>query len=187
MLGAQMETWPARLTYATGWPLLNSGGLDWIREWIDKANKPRLVIVDILERVRQRSTGSDKKPQYSADYEALVELHDLSAEAKLSILVLTHQRKAGADDLIDTVSGTLGMGGAADSILILGTDKFDKFLYGRGRDLEEFNISFKQNEQARWQVLGPRSEQTSSPFEGDVKRVATGVYQLPSKQADIPF
>jgi hypothetical protein len=28
----------------------------------------------------------------------------------------------GADDLIDTLSGTLGLGGAVDSVLILGTE-----------------------------------------------------------------
>jgi hypothetical protein len=163
MLGYDKVKWPERLTYATGWPLLSDGGLDWIREWIDKARKPRLIVVDILERVRQRAAGSDKKSQYSADYEALVALQELSTEAKLSILVLHHQRKLGADDLVDTVSGTLGIGGAVDTVLILGNDPFGKFLYGRGRDLEEFSISFEQNERLRWRVLGQRLTAQASP------------------------
>jgi AAA domain len=227
MLGALKEKWPERLTYATGWPRLNDGGLDWMREWIDKARRPRLIIVDILERIRQR-IAADKKSQYSADYEVLVSLQELSTEAKLSILTLVHQRKLGADDLVDTVSGTLGMGGAADAVLILGSDQFGKFLYGRGRDLEEFNVSIKQEEQRlRWRVLGIRLEAQASPertaiisalakagkpmtvqeittavggiknnvkellsklnYEGEVERIATGVYRLPSGQADIPF
>ena len=33
----------------------------------------------------------------------------------ISILVLHHQRKMAADDLIDTLSGILGLGGAVDS------------------------------------------------------------------------
>jgi hypothetical protein len=57
MLGAHKEKWPERLKYVTGWPRLNEGGLDWMREWIEKARKPRLIIVDILERVRQRVVG----------------------------------------------------------------------------------------------------------------------------------
>src|SRR5262249_51451007 len=90
-------------------------------------------------------------------------LQELSAEAKLSILVLHHQRKLGADDLVDTVSGTLGIGGAVDTVLILGSDPFGKFLYGRGCDLEEFSISFEQNERLRWRVLGQRLTAQASP------------------------
>ena len=172
MLGAQKEKWPERLTYVTGWPRLNEGGLDWMRQWIGMARKPRLIIVDILERIRQRVSGTDKRSQYSADYEALVSLQELSAEDKLSILILLHQRKLGADDLIDTVSGTLGIGGAVDAVLILGKDQFGKFLYGRGRDLEEFNVTIQQDERLRWKVLGPRLEGQASPGAGDHHRGA---------------
>src|SRR5262249_27579796 len=137
MLGAYKDSWPASLTYATGWPPLNGRRLEWVRRWIDKARKPLLIIIDILERIRQRTKKDDRQSQYSADYEALVSLQELSAEAQLSILILVHQRKLGAEDLIDTVSGTLGLGGAVDTVLILGKDQqFGKFLYGRGRDLE---------------------------------------------------
>jgi AAA domain len=164
MLGAQRHEWPNRLTYATGWPRLNDGGLDWMREWIDRASKPRLIIVDILERIRQRISSKDRAPQYSADYDALAALQELSAEAQLSILVLHHQRKLGAHDLIDTLSGTLGLGGAVDAVLILGKDpQLGKFLYGRGRDLEEFDIAVQQDEKCRWQVLGPRFDEQASP------------------------
>ena len=162
MLGAQ--AWPARLTYATGWPFLNDAGLDWIREWISKAAKPRLIIIDILQRIRERVRGSDRKSQYAADYDALITLQELGAEAQLSIVVCHHQRKQDADDLIDTLSGTLGLGGAVDAVLILGKDpQFENFLYGRGRDLEEFNVSVKQDEQRRWQVLGPKLRQPHRP------------------------
>jgi hypothetical protein len=172
MLGAQKDVWPACLTYATGWPFLNAEGLDWMRKWIDKAAKPRLIIIDILERVRQRVASKDQKSQYSADYDALTALQELAAEAQLSILVLHHQRKLGAEDLIDTLSGTLGLGGAVDTVLILGKDQtYEKFLYGRGRDLEEFNISVKQNDQGRWQVLGPRVEEASSPERNQILAV----------------
>jgi RecA-family ATPase len=168
MLGAQLGEWPARLTYATSWPRLNEGGVEWIRSWIDRSPKGRLIVVDILERVRQLVTGKDKRSAYSADYEALIKLHELAAEAMVSILVLHHQRKLGADDLIDTLSGTLGLGGAVDSVLILGKEpnkkdgkereQEDKFFWGRGRDLEEFSVSVKQNEKGRWDVLGLRLE-----------------------------
>src|SRR5262249_8031058 len=164
MMGACKDSWPASLAYATGRSRMNERGLDWMRRWIDKARKPRLIIIDILERIRQRAKKDDRQSQYSADYEALVSLQELSGEARLSILTLVHQRKLGAEDLIDTVSGTLGLGGAVDTVLILGKDQsFSKFLYGRGRDLEEFNVTVQQNDQCSWRVLGPKVEAQSSP------------------------
>jgi len=57
MLGAQKEAWPKSLTYATTWPRLANGGSDLIREWIGKTKKPRLIIIDILEKVRERVTN----------------------------------------------------------------------------------------------------------------------------------
>jgi AAA domain len=173
MLGAQKGEWPARLTYATSWPRLNEGGLDWIREWINRSPKGRLVVVDILERVRQLANGKDKRTAYSADYDALIRLHELATEAMISILVLHHQRKLGADDLIDTLSGTLGLGGAVDSVLILGSEPktTSKFLWGRGRDLEEFSVSVNQNDKGRWDVLGPRLQNLPSVERENIVRV----------------
>ncbi len=148
------EQWPARLQYATRWPLLTDGGLDWMREWIGKVRKPRLIIVDILERVRAHA-NIQKTTQYTADYAALVALQALSTEAQLSIVVSLHQRKQSAEEyFIDTISGTLGLGGAADTILVLAKDALGKFIYGRGRDLEEFSISVKQDDHCRWLNLG---------------------------------
>ena len=184
MLGAQLGEWPARLRYATNWPRLNEGGVDWIREWISRSPKPRLVVVDILERVRQLLPSKDKRSAYSADYEALITLHELATEAMISILVLHHQRKLGADDLIDTLSGTLGLGGAVDSVLILGKEQRkgrqgresdNKFLWGRGRDLEEFSVSVKQNEKGRWDVLGLTREAQPTEERADIISVLASV------------
>jgi Bifunctional DNA primase/polymerase, N-terminal/AAA domain/Primase C terminal 2 (PriCT-2) len=166
MLGAQIEKWPKRLTYATSWSRLDVDGLNLIREWISTAANPRLIIIDILERVLPRISKRKKRSQYSTDYYGLAMLQEFAKKYPgLCFLVNTHQRKADADDYIDTISGTLGVTGAADAILILGKDKVsgNKFLYGRGRDLEEFNVIIRQDEHARWQVLGPTTEQASSP------------------------
>jgi hypothetical protein len=174
LLGAQREEWPSRLTYATAWPCISDGGLELMREWIAAAKKPRLIVVDILERVRSRTSKKDQqKNAYADDYDALAALQKLAIQEQLSILVLHHQRKMGAEDLVDTISGTLGLGGAADSILVLGTEKRPrgeedgeddrKFLYGRGRDLEEFKVSVDQDERCRWQVGGEWVEAQVSP------------------------
>src|SRR5262249_10582913 len=127
-----------------------------------RAERPRLIIVDILERVRLRDKNPHG-PQYSADYEALASLHKLTAETQTASVAAHHQRKQGADDLLDTLSGTLGLGGAVDSVVILAKDETGHFLYGRGRDLEEFKVAAAMDERHRWQVLGPKPDTQASP------------------------
>jgi hypothetical protein len=172
MLGAQLGAWPARLTYATSWPRLNEGGLNWIREWISKAPKARLVIVDILERVRQRDASREKQSLYSADYGALVALQELASEAMLSIVVCHHQRKLGADDLIDTLSGTLGLGGAVDSVLILGNERNQNSKFFGGEDATLRNSASLSNRTKNadgkclaqgWKSRQARNARKSSP------------------------
>jgi predicted ATP-dependent serine protease len=161
VLGAYKQDWPKRLTYATAWPRLADGGIEFIRAWVKSVPKPRIVILDVLERVRTRSNKAQTS-QYSGDYDALMSLHALASEYQLSVLVLHHQRKQGAEDLMDTVSGTLGIGGAVDTMLVLGKQDEENFLYGRGRDLEEFTVALNFDEHCRWQNLGAMSERLAS-------------------------
>jgi AAA domain len=164
MLGVHKREWPQRLTYATQWPR-GAEAITLMREWIGKVEKPRLIIIDVLQRIRPRTGDKSKETQYAADYEAMAALQRLTTEfSGLAILVLHHQRKMDAEDLFDTMSGTLGLGGGMDTGLILGTENGQKFLYGRGRDVEEFAFNVKQNEVMRWQNLGPKREhQAASP------------------------
>jgi hypothetical protein len=163
MLGANKADWPRRLSYSTEWPRLSDGGTELIEEWIKSVPKPRLIIVDILERVRDRTSSKSNASAYTTDYEALTALHRIATEHRLSILVLHHQRKAAAEDLMDTVSGTGGLGGALDTLLVLGKDEVGSFLYGRGRDLEEFRHAVQQSKDMRYQNLGSRPEAQGSP------------------------
>ena len=120
MIGIEKVKWPSCLMLATEWPRLDDGGLDMIRDWVLSVKKPRLVIVDILEKVRPSENG--KKTLYANDYAAVTELQKLAGELQISILVIHHQRKAGADNLMDTISGTGGLGGGCDAIMLLGDD-----------------------------------------------------------------
>ena len=75
-------------------------------------------MIDILERVRKPDPAGKQRP-YALDYEAIAMLQPLAHKHNLSIVVVTHLRKNESDDPFDTVSGTLGLTGAADTLLIL--------------------------------------------------------------------
>jgi hypothetical protein len=149
---------PERLHLAIEMPRLVDGGLDQIVGWLDAHPQASLIIIDTLAMVR----GERRREQttYDADYEAVLALRKLANERKIAIVVVHHLRKADADDAFDTVSGTLGLTGAPDSILILRRDGQGGYcLAGRGRDLIEFEKAMTFDRQScRWRIAGEAAE-----------------------------
>src|SRR3990167_7907388 len=76
------------------------------------------VAIDSLSRFR--TIPDAKTPAFTADYEAVTELHEV---AKLypgvCIDVVHHTRKAKGDDPLDDISGTYGLSAAADCCYVL--------------------------------------------------------------------
>src|SRR4051794_27852709 len=73
----------------------------------------------------------------------------------VAIVLVHHVRKMEADDPFDTVSGTLGLTGCPDSIIILKRDAAGTMLLGRGRDLEEVEKAVTFNKQScAWTIEG---------------------------------
>ena len=109
--------WPERLCFVNDMPRLASGGLGFIKTWIDSVKRPRLVIIDTLAMVRMPNRKDQNS--YDADYAAVKDLRDLAAKHGVAILLVHHLRKAEADDPFDTISGTLGLTGAPDTVMII--------------------------------------------------------------------
>ncbi len=149
------ETWPANMKLATSAPRLNEGGITALKAWITTTRNPRLIIIDTLATVRPVKGSRDS--DYLADYGALRDLHQLASEHRLGVIVVHHVRKADADDPFDTVSGSTGLTGAADATLILTrrNEGDGVLLYGRGRDLPEFEHAVEFDAvRCRWKNLG---------------------------------
>ena len=149
--------WPKGLTFATTWRRVNEGGLDDIRAWHKSAEKPTLVVVDVLVKVRPISTG--RRSAYELDYEALAGLHNLAIDLGVAVIVVHHTRKMAAEDIMDTVSGSFGLVGAADTIIVIERRGQGAVFNVRGRDVEsaELVIQFDK-ETCRWTLLGSATE-----------------------------
>ena len=153
-----LSEWPA-MQHATQWYRLEEGGLDGIGEWCLDVERPRLVIIDTLQRVRapKRSGQSD----YDADMEAAEGLMRLCREhAGLSIIIAHHDRKQDAEDPFDTISGTLGLQGGVDTVALLKRTGAGTTLHIKGRDLEEDieKAVVFDRETCRWSILGEAAE-----------------------------
>ena len=100
--GLHRETWPTRLALTTEWKRLDQGGLDAIKDWCKAVNKPTLIMIDTLKKVR--APKKQGQTDYDADYDACQGLQNLAGELDVAIIVAHHDRKMGADDVFDTAA-----------------------------------------------------------------------------------
>jgi RecA-family ATPase len=144
-----------RLTVRTVAPRIDTGLLPQLDKWRLSCERPRLIIIDVFLKVRPpRKKGEDP---YSADYDAVTPLQRYAGEHRLAIVLVTHTRKMAADDPLEAVSGTNGVTGAADAVLVLDRGTKGTTLYGRGRDIEEIETAMRFDG-GRWGILGDADE-----------------------------
>jgi RecA-family ATPase len=127
---------PEGLEIAISWPKLDEGGVEALEAWLREHREARLVVVDTLAKIRPRTRGQNV---YQEDYAALEELLPLAAEHEVAIVVVHHTRKMAAADPLDEISGSTGLTGGVDGVLVLKRDrgKADAVLHVDGRDIEE--------------------------------------------------
>jgi AAA domain-containing protein len=140
-----------RLSVRTIAPRIDTGLLAELDKWRLGCANPRLIIIDVFLKVRPpRKKGEDS---YAADYDAVTPLQRYASEHRLAIVLVTHTRKMEAEDPLESISGTNGVTGAADAVLVLNRDAKGTTLYGRGRDIEEIETAMRFDG-GRWSILG---------------------------------
>jgi hypothetical protein len=120
---------------------LIGGGLESdISSWLDEHDDAVMVAVDTLGKVRPGSTG--KQGAYEVDVQALAGLQDLFRNRPIALVIVHHARKEASDDFLASVSGTYGITGSADTIVVLRRKRLEKFgnIYTTGRDIADGDI-----------------------------------------------
>jgi hypothetical protein len=174
--GGCRECWPRPLEIVTTWRRLDQGGLQDLREWCASVAKPTLIMVDTLKKVRPPKRHG--QTDYDADYEACEGLIALAHEFPgLALIVAHHDRKMAADDVFDTVSGTLGLTGGVDTIAIFKRSGQGTTLHIQGRDLvEDVEKAVRfDRETCRWTILGEAAEVHRSGERARVLEAVRGV------------
>ena len=147
---------PEGLHIATEWARVDEGGAEALDDWLSVHPDAGLVVVDILKVVRPSVSGN--RGIYDADYEALQSMQRLAGQHGVSVLVVHHTRKMAASDPVDEVSGSTGLSGGADGIMVLKRDrgKADAYLHVTGREIEaEAELALKWDASlASWTLAG---------------------------------
>jgi hypothetical protein len=184
----QGEKAPEALHISTAWPRVDEGGEEALQGWMADHPETRLVVVDVLKRVRPRT--SRYQSIYDSDYESLEALHTLADGHGIAVLCIHHLRKAGADDPMDEISGSTGLSGAADGVLVLKRDRgrADAYLHVDGRDIEEpAELALTWDpETAGWTLAGDAEQYRMSKSRAEVMQVMVryGEPMTPTEVAD---
>jgi hypothetical protein len=140
-----------RLEFVTVAPALNAGFLDALDSWRRACPNPRLVVIDVLQRIKP--TGNAARNSYENDYAALAPLQQWATNNAVGVVALMHTRKGGADDPLEAVSGSNGQSACADTTLVLDKRAEGTTLYVRGRDVEESETALRFTD-GHWTIIG---------------------------------
>ncbi|WP_072687795.1 AAA family ATPase [Rhodococcus marinonascens] len=146
-----------------------------ISEFLDlHSAKAPLIILDTLGKVKPpKRAGEDS---YTADYAIGTKLKDLvDAVSGSSLLVVHHTRKAESSDFVDAVSGTQGIAGSADFILVLARKRKsdDAVLAVTGRDVPENEYALTTSD-GRWSLDGMDLTDAAATVEHRQQKTALG-------------
>lgn len=155
-----------RLTVAAQWPRQGEGGLELIEWWMKRVKRPTLVIIDVWGKFRPAT--NQKVNQYTQDYEHLAPLKDLMDRYSCCGLSLLHCRKGASDDVVEDVSGTLGLSGAADGIMVLQRSRNDNDakVFVTGRDVKDAELALQFDpDTLTWANLGDAAQRATGQLQ----------------------
>jgi hypothetical protein len=137
--------------------------LEAVRRWKELHPHTRLVIIDMLEQVRDRDP--DHENSYSVNVQEISRWAQLAEELQITILGTTHDRKMASSDFVTDVMGSVGAVGSAATIWSLkrSRGKADATLHASGWEIcdAEFPLVFEAS--TAWHLLdGTAKERTQS-------------------------
>lgn len=147
-------------------PLMGQGLEEKLAEWIEGRQAagipPRLIAIDTLQRVRPPTSG--KRNVYEVDVEDMGKLQMLCTSYNVALLIVHHDKKGAEADFLARVSGSYGVAGSADTIMVLERARGQEYgkLHVTGRDCADATVGVRFDGRHGWQVA-PSALAGSSP------------------------
>ena len=158
MLGFGDRSAPRGLYLRYDWPKLDEGGIDMLDQWMKQHPKTRIIAIDTYKKVKPRGDPKARNVTlYDADYEALLPLQTWANRAGVSVVVIAHTRKSSAESAIDEISGSTGLTGVADNIVVMRKNGELTELHRVGRDYVDDDVwGLRGDAQTLlWTIEGP--------------------------------
>jgi len=159
---ASMTSVPSGMECALDWPRLGEGGLASLEAYLQAHPNTRLVVIDTWTRLAP-SSGKRRCSHYEGDDKALMPLKRLADTSHVSILAVQHLRKTLSSDVLDELTGSIGMTGAVDGTLILKRE--------RGQMEGSLLVTGRATEREHQLVLSCDAAMTQMTLVGDAEEV----------------
>lgn len=140
---------PANLFFCWEADRLGEGLEEQIKNFIWNNKDTVLIVIDTLQCIRKQSLDYS----YGMDYKEIQSLKKIADEFQITILLIHHLRKQESKDSFHMISGTTGLQGAADSILVMTEKKRGSGsvkLSVVGRDIEPRELKLERDENNVW-------------------------------------
>lgn len=155
------EPFPENFIFSVKARDISHGLIEQLEMFMQQKPDTRLIIIDTFQKVR--GTAGRGESAYGADYRDTGALKSFADAHKICICLVHHTKKArDIGDVFANISGTLGLSGAADTMLVLSREKRTDettLLSITGRDIEpnDFSLTFDKNT-CKWKLLGEAAE-----------------------------
>lgn len=149
------DTYPKDFQVVFDFPRIGKGFLREVGKIIKNDPNIRCIIVDTLQKIRPKSNGG-KRNLYQAEYEDYERVQRLAIEAGVPIICIHHTKKsvkgAKLDNPMDEMSGSTGIQGVADTLIVCVRDGNKGVMHVTGREVDEedypmefvrFNMTWK--------------------------------------------
>lgn len=174
---------PQGFDFTTMAPTLGNGLVDALERYMKLHPETGLIVLDTLQKIRDMGGGKDV---YGRDYNDIGILKRFADDHNIALLLIHHLRKMGDDsDPFARISGTNGISGAADTMVVLAKEKRGDdtaTLSVTGRDVEQADLVLRFNKSScLWENLGDadafaeqqaRMEYEDSPIVQTIKKLA---------------
>lgn len=147
---------PQGVAFATTAPTLGNGLIDALEGYIKLHPDTGLIVLDTLQKIRDIGGGKDV---YGRDYADVGTLKKFADAHNIAIVLIHHLRKMGDDsDPFARISGSNGISGAADSMMVLAKEKRSEdtatlSITGRDVEMQELVLRFNKSS-CLWENLG---------------------------------
>lgn len=132
-----------------------AGALRTIDAFLQRFPDTALVVLDTLGKVMPPANPGESA--YQRDYRVGGRLKKITDDHPgLALVVVHHDRKATSDDFVDGVSGTHGLAGAADTLVVLcrKRNSVEAVLKVTGRDVPECDYALVMADGPTWMLDG---------------------------------
>jgi hypothetical protein len=134
-----------------------------IEAWLATIDHPEpLAILDTLGKILPPAMNGETT--YQRDYKIASRLKEICDNRPgMSLTGLHHDRKAAAEDFVESVSGTNGLAGAADTIIVISRPRNESqgLLKVTGRDVAEAEYAVTTKD-GNWLLMGGNLEDAAS-------------------------